>query len=250
MIATNKEKKKLMDQYIRNVRVIEDAFEQIKDASGISNIEEIVTTFVKAEEQNHSLYNYVNMLNTETDVLEESNRDIKDQINRIVERGQMTENEKKNLQKQLESECTRLESEIDRNLKEADETKKTFLKVQPSVERMIKDFAKTKFFLSVAHKQHYEQGFNFNEGNIIGYLAELEEYIAILITYLATKRDDPVAPFALVPLDKLDVKNHNKKEIAVRIFPINHFFIDRGSNYLCFELRCRASRIGIRYRRG
>ena len=27
MIATNKEKKKLMDQYIRNVRVIEDAFE-------------------------------------------------------------------------------------------------------------------------------------------------------------------------------------------------------------------------------
>lgn len=97
MVATNKEKKKLMDQYIRNVRVIEDAFEQIKEASGISNIEEIVTTFVKAEEQNHSLYNYVNMLNTETDVLEESNRDIKDQINRIVERGQMSEKEKINL---------------------------------------------------------------------------------------------------------------------------------------------------------
>jgi len=27
MIATNKEKKKLMDQYMRNVKVIEDAFE-------------------------------------------------------------------------------------------------------------------------------------------------------------------------------------------------------------------------------
>ncbi len=92
------------------------------------------------------------MLNTETDVLEESNRDIKDQINRIVERGQMTENEKKNLQKQLELECLRLESEIDRNLHEADNTKKVFLKLQPQVERMIKDFAKTKFFLSVAHK--------------------------------------------------------------------------------------------------
>jgi hypothetical protein len=87
MVATNKEKKKLMDQYLRNVKVIEDAFEQIKEASGISNIEEIVTTFVKAEEQNHSLYNYVNMLNTETDVLEESNKDIKEQIQRILERG-------------------------------------------------------------------------------------------------------------------------------------------------------------------
>ena len=91
IIATNKEKKRLMDQYMRNVKVIEDAFDQIKEATGISNIEEIVTTFVKAEEQNHSLYNYVNMLNTETDALEESNRDIKEQIQRIVDRGQMSE---------------------------------------------------------------------------------------------------------------------------------------------------------------
>lgn len=65
---------------MRNVRVIEDAFDQIKEATGISNVEEIVTTFIKAEEQNYSLYNYVNMLNTETDHLEESNKEIKEQI--------------------------------------------------------------------------------------------------------------------------------------------------------------------------
>ena len=76
-----------MDQYIRNVRVIEDAFDQIKEATGISNIEEIVTTFIKAEEQNYSLYNYVNMLNTETDGLEESNKEIREQIEKILERG-------------------------------------------------------------------------------------------------------------------------------------------------------------------
>ena len=127
----NREKKHLSDMYMRNVKVIEDSFNQITETTGIKNIEEIVTTFIKTEEQNYSLYNYVNMLNTETDVLEESNRDIKDQINRIVERGQMTENEKKNLQKQLEAECHRMESEIDRNLREADDTKKTFLRVQP-----------------------------------------------------------------------------------------------------------------------
>jgi hypothetical protein len=55
LIETNKEKRKLMDQYLRNVKVIEDAFDQIKQATGISNIEEIVTTFIKAEEQNYSL---------------------------------------------------------------------------------------------------------------------------------------------------------------------------------------------------
>mmetsp|Transcript_5738 Transcript_5738/g.9123 ORF Transcript_5738/g.9123 Transcript_5738/m.9123 type:complete len:149 (+) Transcript_5738:381-827(+) len=50
LIAINKEKKRLVDQYVKNAMIIEQAFEQIKDSSGISNIDEIVTTFIKAEE--------------------------------------------------------------------------------------------------------------------------------------------------------------------------------------------------------
>lgn len=56
----NKEKKHLMDMYIRNVNIIEDAFNQVQQQTGIGSIEEIVTTFIKADEQNYSLYNYVN----------------------------------------------------------------------------------------------------------------------------------------------------------------------------------------------
>ena len=48
--TNNKEKKNLMDMYVRNVKIIEDAFDQIKEATGISSVEEIVTTFIKAEE--------------------------------------------------------------------------------------------------------------------------------------------------------------------------------------------------------
>ena len=116
---------------------------------------------------------------------------------------------------------------------------------------MINEFAKTKFFLSVAHKQIYEPGFNFNESNIVQYLAELEEYIAILITYLATKRDDPSAPFALVPLDKLDTKNHHKKEIAVRTTkhqPLT-LTLDRGTCWLCSEPRQCSTRRYHKHRR-
>ena len=50
IVATNKEKKRLMDQYLRNVKVIEDAFDTIKENTGISSVEEIVTSFIKAEE--------------------------------------------------------------------------------------------------------------------------------------------------------------------------------------------------------
>jgi coiled-coil domain-containing protein 63/114 len=67
----NREKKHLSDVYMRNVKVIEDSFAQITEATGIKNINEIVTTFVKTEEQNYSLYNYVNMLNNEIDSIEE-----------------------------------------------------------------------------------------------------------------------------------------------------------------------------------
>ena len=72
--AINKEKKRLVDQYVKNATIIEQAFEQIQDNSGIANIDEIVTTFIKCEEQNYSLFNFVNLLNQETDALEDNNR--------------------------------------------------------------------------------------------------------------------------------------------------------------------------------
>ena len=70
---------------MRNVKVIEDAFEQIKEATGITAIDEIVTSFIKAEEQNYSLLNYVNKLTNETDQLEDSNREIREQIDKMIE---------------------------------------------------------------------------------------------------------------------------------------------------------------------
>jgi hypothetical protein len=70
-LSNNKEKRELMDMYVRNVKIIEDAFEQIKTDTGISSNEEIVTTFCKSEEQNNSLINYINNLNSDIDVIEE-----------------------------------------------------------------------------------------------------------------------------------------------------------------------------------
>ena len=94
IVATNKEKKRLMDQYLRNVKVIEDAFDQIKEATGITAIEDIVTSFIKAEDQNYSLLNYVNRLTNETDLLEDSNREIQEQIKKISETKELSHEQK------------------------------------------------------------------------------------------------------------------------------------------------------------
>lgn len=80
---------------------------------------------------------------------------------------------------------------------------------------MVEMFKRSKFFLSVAQKMNYDEGFTFNESNIVLYLAELEEYISSLITYSAFKRDDPNAAISAIPLEKLNQKEFNRKDLAV-----------------------------------
>ena len=54
------------------------------------------------------------MLNTEFDQLEESNKEIKEQIQKIVERGKLSNIERENLEKSLRDECEMLEQEIEK----------------------------------------------------------------------------------------------------------------------------------------
>ena len=95
--ANNIEKKALMDLY---------TFETIKAETGISSNDEIVTTFIKAEEQNYSLYNYVNTLNSEIDMIDDMNKTIKSEIERHEKLSKMSETEKNaariNLQTEIE----------------------------------------------------------------------------------------------------------------------------------------------------
>lgn len=90
-----------MDMYIRNVHIIEDAFTTIQQKTGIASIEEIVTTFIKADEQNYSLYNYVNQINSEIDMIEEQNKQIEEEIQRHEKLGELTEKEKENVRNKL-----------------------------------------------------------------------------------------------------------------------------------------------------
>lgn len=53
------------------MKIIDEAFNQIKEGSGISDIDEITNTFIKSEEQNYSLYNYVDILSQDIDYLED-----------------------------------------------------------------------------------------------------------------------------------------------------------------------------------
>jgi coiled-coil domain-containing protein 63/114 len=108
----NREKKHLSDMYMRNVKVIEDSFNQITETTGIKNIEEIVTTFIKTEEQNYSLYNYVNMLNTEIDTIDEQNKIIAGHIKRHEELKRMSLTQKEQMKTGLKSQIAEIKRQM------------------------------------------------------------------------------------------------------------------------------------------
>ena len=61
----------------------------------------------------------------------------------------------------------------------------------------------------------YDSETQFNENNITFYLAEVEEYFSTLITYNANKRGDANAAVSSVPLDILNEKIFDKKELTI-----------------------------------
>ena len=95
------------------------------------------------------------------------------------------------------------------------QTKKMFAKVQEPVETMVSGFVTTKFFLSVATKMNYGDGIVFTENNIVSYLAELEEYISSLITYMAFKSDKDNAATSAIPLEQLNEKKFGQRDLEI-----------------------------------
>jgi len=77
------------------------------------------------------------------------------------------------------------------------------LEIKNNVQRMVEFFRKSHFFLSVAQNMQYDEDTQFNESNVTLFLAELEEYISLFITYLAYKQEAPDAAIASLSLNDL-----------------------------------------------
>ena len=82
-----------------------------------------------------------------------------------------------------------------------------FAKIQQFVAAMVDMFKQSKFYLCVAQKQDYKDGITFTENNIVQYLAELEEYISLFITYMAYKQDNQDAPISSLGLENIPAKD-------------------------------------------
>lgn len=94
---------RLESKSFERVQNFEEAFNKIKSATGITDIEELVRTFIKNEDHNFSLFNYVNEQNNEIEKLEEQIQLLKEEERKFaVESGEDFQQHKQIL-KELEN---------------------------------------------------------------------------------------------------------------------------------------------------
>lgn len=148
-------------------------------------------------------------------MIEEQNKLIEEEILSHEKLGELTENEKENvrnkLKKQIE-ESDALSKEKDNQIKNIETQLMT---IKTSVWAMVENFKKSHFFLSVAQSNQYDESTVFNENNVVLYLAELEEYISLFITYMAYKQENPDAAIASLSLDRMAIKEFDKNQLQI-----------------------------------
>lgn len=93
---------------------------------------------------------------------------------------------------------------------------------------MVLLFKNSKFFLSVAQDMTYDDEIVFNDKNVTQFLAELEEYISNLITYLAFKQENPNAPISAISFDALGVKEFDRGPMAIEAPNAHEITVEEG----------------------
>ena len=83
-----------------------------------------------------------------------------------------------------------------------------FIKIQNTVKNLVERFNEAGFKSTVATPMKYDEHTAFTEQNIVQYLAEVEEYISALITYVAQRQGDPNPSISSVPIELLTKKDH------------------------------------------
>lgn len=82
---------------MEKVQTYEEAFQKIKEATEITDIDELVSKFVDAERHNQQLQNYVQELQNETESLDKEIEKIEEEIEVYKGEGLTAENQRNDI---------------------------------------------------------------------------------------------------------------------------------------------------------
>jgi chromosome segregation ATPase len=152
---------------MERVQNFEEAFGKIKAATGITDIEELVRTFIKNEDQNFSLFNYVNEQTNEIEKLEEQIQQLKEEEQKYAQESGDDVHQHKQILKDLEMKLQSTEIMVEKYESRCQDTQKTIESLKKGIQSMFtKVECDTESMLSDS---------TVTEANILQYLGLIEQ---------------------------------------------------------------------------
>jgi len=152
------------------VQSYEEAFQQIQKATGIADIDELVTKFVEAEDKNFSLFNFVNELNSEIERLEMMISDTKAEIEKFKGQGLNTDNQRKKILHDLEARLQRTVAKADEYEEKYQTAMKTINQLKTGIQSI---FTRIGCATTSVEEMLGNQG--VTESNMMQYLGIIEQ---------------------------------------------------------------------------
>lgn len=121
---------------IERVQNFEEAFMKIKAATRIDDLEQLVTSFIKKEDQNFSLFNYVNEQSNEIEKLEEWIAELREEEKKYGDDSGDDVSQHKQLLRELESKLAATEQAADKCESKYQDAQKTVTAVKGAIQSL------------------------------------------------------------------------------------------------------------------
>ena len=178
--------KEAQQKALQKVQSYEEAFAKIQQSTGISDIDELVATFIEAEDKNFSLFNYVNELNNEVEKLEEQIDMTRREILRYRGVGENRDDHRKRMLQDLEDKLAKTEAKAEQYEARAARTMATVNELKKGIEDTFNRIGCNSEGVSAALGN---QG--VTESNMMQYLGIIEQRTnEILQMYVAVKMQE------------------------------------------------------------
>ena len=148
------------------IQNFEEAFNKIRSATGITDIEELVRTFIKNEDHNFSLFNYVNEQNNEVEKLEENIQALREEERKYAQESGEDVHQHKQVLKELESKLQSTEASAEKYELRCQDLQRVIESLKRGIQSI---FDKLDF----ADEEGY--GDAVSESNMVHYLGLIEQ---------------------------------------------------------------------------
>ncbi|CAM9484441.1 unnamed protein product [Scytosiphon promiscuus] len=168
---------------LERIQNFEEAFARIRSATGIEDIEELVRTFVKNEDQNFSLFNYVNEQQNEVEKLEEQLHQLQEEEQKFTQESGSDVHQHKQALKDLEAKLVNSEAASEKYEGRCSEASQTIEALKDGVQQLF-----GRVFDGEALPETVSGG-SVTDSNMMTFLGMIEEKTNTLLQAFAHAKD-------------------------------------------------------------